>query len=333
MKGTIVDNTGFKGSAAFANDAAVGSGMAFLKGELEKQDPRLLEPLQSVTWPRDIVARTGGGWSDYTSNVFVDYATTGGANGSGIIGGETTDIATMQANIQKDVWKVFEFANILKIPFIDQQKLQNIGRSLNNILDTGVRLNYNKSVDNITYMGVASAGVPGLMNDPDVTSVSAAATGTGNSTKWADKTPQQILTDINRIITDTWSGSQYDETGIANHILIPPIQFSLLQEPVTTAGSQSILEYILNNNIGRSQSVDVVICASRWCTGAGAGGTDRMLAYVNSEERVNIDLTVPLNRSLSQTSVEQLAYLTAYVAQIGQPKYLYYQCVEYMDGI
>jgi hypothetical protein len=317
----------------YANDAAVGTGMTFLVGELEKQDPRLLEPLQSVTWPRDIVARTGGGFVDYTSNVFVDYATTGGANGSGIIGGETNDIATMQANITKDVWKVFEFANILKIPFIDQQKLQNVGRSLNDIMDSGIRLNYNKSIDNITYLGVPTVGVTGLVNDPDVVTTTAAAVGTGNGTQWSTKTPQQILNDINAIITSTWEASEYDLTGMSNHILVPPVQFASLMNPVTTAGSQSILEYLLNNNIGRSQGIDVQIVPARWCNGAGAGGTDRMVAYVNLENRVNFDLPVPLNRALTQVSVEQFAYLTGYVAQIGQVKILYYQTIAYVDGI
>lgn len=332
MKGTIVDNTGLRGSAMFANDAAVGSGMAFLVGELEKQDQRIMEPLQSVTWPRDIVARTGGGWVDYTSNIFVDYATTGGSNNSGIIGGETTDIATMQANLAKDIWKVFEFANILKIPFIDQQKLQNIGRSLDDILDSGIRLNYNKSIDNIVYTGVPTLGVTGLLNDPSVTA-STAPNGASGFATWAKKTPTEILTDVNNIITTTWTNSQYDLTGMANQILIPPVQFALLQEPVTSAGTQSVLEYILKNNIAKSQDVDLVIAPSRWCTGAGAGGTDRMFAYVNADNRVNFDLPVPLSRALTQISVEQLAYLTAYVAQVGQVKFLYYQCAAYTDGI
>ena len=50
------------------SDSAIASGLAFLNGELEKRDPKLYEPLTSVTWMRDIVADTGGGWSEYTSN-------------------------------------------------------------------------------------------------------------------------------------------------------------------------------------------------------------------------------------------------------------------------
>jgi hypothetical protein len=56
--------------------AGAATGMAFLVGELEKQDTRLLEPLNSITAPRDITMKPGGGWVSYVSNVFVDYATT-----------------------------------------------------------------------------------------------------------------------------------------------------------------------------------------------------------------------------------------------------------------
>ncbi|MCR8961655.1 DUF2184 domain-containing protein [Brevibacillus halotolerans] len=320
------------GPSMMMNDAAIGSGMAFLIGELEKRDPRLLEPLSSVTWMRDIVSKTGGGWVDFTSNQFIDYATTGG-NEDGIIGGETNDIPVMQANTTKDIYKVFNFANILKVPFIDQQKLQNIGRSLDDILDKGIRLNYNKSIDNIVYTGVPSAGVYGLVNSPDITA-SAVAAGESGQTKWNKKTPDEILADINAIITDTWAASEYDLTGMANHILIPPQQYAyLVGTKVSEAGNISILQFLLDNNIGKNQGIDLTIAPSRWCSEAGTGGTDRMVAYVNDEDRVNFDLTVPLSRVMTQTEVTQMAYLTAYTAQIGQVKFLYTQCARYGDGI
>ena len=58
------------GSGIRTMDAAgIATGMAFLEGELEKRDPKVREPLTSVTWPRDIVAETGGGWVDFTSTM------------------------------------------------------------------------------------------------------------------------------------------------------------------------------------------------------------------------------------------------------------------------
>lgn len=314
------------------NDAAIASGMAYLVGELEKRDMRLLEPLQSVTWQRDIIAKTGGGFVDFSSNMFVGYATTGG-NSNGIIGGETNNIPLIQADTQKEIFNVYNFSNILKVPFIDQQKLQQAGRSLNDILDNGIRLNWNKSLDNVTYQGLPSENVPGLVNNPNVTA-STAPNGASGYATWTEKTPQEILNDINNIIESTWATSQYDLTGMANHILIPPSNYTIItNQVVSSAGNMSILKYLLENNLGRNQGVDVMIFPSRWCIGAGVGSTNRMFAYANRDDRVNFDMTVPLSRVMTEQSVQQLSYLTAYVGQFSQVKPLYPQTMAYLDGI
>ena len=58
-----------------------------------------------------------------------------------------------------------------------------------------------------------------------------------------------------------------------------------------------------------------------------------MVAYVNDEDKVNFDLTVPLSRIMTQPVVTSMSYETAYAAQIGQVKFLYFQPPRYSDGI
>lgn len=324
---------GFTPNAMMAMDSAsIGNGMAYLNGELEKRDTKLNEPLSSVTFARDIPVKTGGGWVETTSNMFVDYATTGG-NGNGLIRGQSNNIPVIQANTSKDLFKVFPWSNVLKIPFIDQQKMKGIGRSLDSILDNGIRLNYNKSIDLIVYKGVEEEKVYGLVNDPNVLTTTVKAGASGKTT-WKDKTPDEILNDVNTAITDAWTHSEYDNSGIPNHILISPQNYAyIVSQKVSEAGNVSILTYLLENNIAKNQGVDLAIEPSRWCVGAGTGGTDRMVAYVNDESKVLIDIPVPLMRAMTQPSVENIAYMTAYMANIGQVKFLYYQCVSYNDGI
>jgi hypothetical protein len=319
------------GFTMLTTDAATAGGMAFLVGELEKRDPKVREPLTSVTWARDIVAKTGGGWVEFTSTMNVSYASAG-PNESGIIGGESTAIPVMQADIGKDIFKVFTWGNILKIPFVDQAKLQNIGRSLDDILDKGIRLNYNKTIDKNVYLGLSS-DTYGLVNNPNVTAAAVAA-GAAGTTAWNTKTPDEILYDINQLMVAGWAASEYDLTGMPNHILIPPSQYAyLVGTKISTAGNISIMEFLLNNNIGKNQGVELSIMPSRWCIGAGAGGTDRMVAYANDEDRVYFDLPVPLSRIMTQPVVGDMAYLTAYAAQLGEVKFLFFQPPRYGDGI
>lgn len=312
--------------------AAVAGGMAFLEAELEKRDPKVREPLTSVTWMRDIPVKSGGGWVDFTSNFFADYAMSG-PNQYGLSGGQSTTIPIMQTNVLKDIYPTFNWQNVMKVNFIDMQKLQGAGRSLDDLLDKGIKLNWNKSLDLVTYQGWG--GMPGLVNNSAVTA-SSVALGAGGSTNWSKKTPAEILYDVNTAMVNTWVASQYDVTGMANHILIPAAQYALIaSQLVSSAGSVSILTYLLENNIGKTQGVDLKIFPSRWCLGAGAASTDRMVAYVNNDDRVVIDITVPIQRVMTTPNISDGggAYLTLYAGQIGVVKFLFTQPVTYQDGI
>lgn len=312
--------------------AGIATGMAFLEGELEKRDPKIREPLTSVTWPRDIVAETGGGWVDFTSTMNVDYATSGANDGS-LVGGATDVITTVQANVNKDIFRVFTWAQAMKIPFVDSQKFQTIGRSIDSILDKGIRLNYNKSIDQLVYQGFKNVGITGLVNDDNVVS-SLAPNGASGDTLWSSKTVDEILWDINKALVEAWAASEYDESAIANHILLPPAKYAYIQSTrIGTSGDESILSYIVKNNLAANQGKSLTIVPCRWCTGAGTGGKDRMVVYVNDKDFLYFDLPVPLTRAMTQPVALQFAYVTIYAAQMGQIKWMYYQPARYVDGI
>lgn len=312
--------------------AGIATGMAFLEGELEKRDPKIREPLTSVTWPRDIVAETGGGWVDFTSTMNVDYATSGANDGS-LVGGATDVITTVQANVNKDIFRVFTWAQAMKIPFVDSQKFQTIGRSIDSILDKGIRLNYNKSIDQLVYQGFKNVGITGLVNDDNVVS-SLAPNGASGDSLWSSKTVDEILWDINKALVEAWAASEYDESAIANHILLPPAKYAYIQSTrIGTSGDESILSYILKNNLAANQGKSLTIVPCRWCTGAGIDGKDRMVVYVNDKDFLYFDLPVPLTRAMTQPVALQFAYVTIYAAQMGQIKWMYYQPARYVDGI
>lgn len=321
------------GSGIRTVDAAgITTGMAFLEGELEKRDPKVREPLTSVTWPRDIVAETGGGWVDFTSTLNVDYATSGGNDGS-LVGGATDVISLVQANVNKDVYNVYTWAQGMKIPFVDSQKFQTIGRSIDSILDRGIRLNYNKSIDQLVYKGFPSVNVTGIVNNSNIIA-SVAPNGASGSSEWTTKTVDEILWDINKCITEAWATAQYDESAIPNHLLLPPSKYAyLLSTRIGTSGDESILSYIQKNNLAANQGKTLNIVPCRWCVGAGVDGKDRMVAYVNDKNMIYFDLPVPLTRAMTQPVALQFAYITIYAAQMGQVKWLYYQPARYVDGI
>lgn len=311
-----------------------GTGMAFLVGELEKREEKLKEPLAAVTWPRDMPVKTGGGWVENIASFNVSYGSSGGS-AEGLLTGESNELPIIQADIEKDSARVFIWGQIVRIPMIDQQKLQQVGRSLDQIFDKGLHLAHDKEIDKNVYVGYPKLGTRGLINHAAITTVVAAPhTSGGSDTQWSKKNADEILVDINRVLYSTIQASGNDNRGMANHILIPWKQYSdLVVRKVDEGSGKSIMTYLMENNIATKQGIDLKIEPCPWCEGAGTSSTDRLAAYRNNTDMVNFQITVPLRRLFTQPSAEKIAYLSPYVTQYSQVIFEYLSHAMYMDGI
>lgn len=337
----VVNGGGISGVARFNdgrtvrhfNDSAIASGNAFLISELEKRDPKIREPLTSVTYSRDVPLKVGGGWVEYVSAMNIDFGLTGGAGDGAVSAPGANGSPVVQMNLEKDTFGAHVFSTILRVPFVDMQRMQVTGKSLDALLTDGVRLAYDKHMDQNCYVGLGRYGTQGLINNSNVTAASV-ATGTGGSTNWSAKTPDEILKDVNDAITAVWSAAQYDLSAIPNHIIIPHEQFNyIVSQKVSQAADKSILEYLLDNNIAKRNGQQLVIAGCPWCKGAGTASADRMVVYVHHERFLAMEELVPLSRTMTQPNVEALAYDSVYMANISQLELFYTQTIRYFDGI
>lgn len=310
------------------------TGGAFLVSELEKRDPMIRKPLTSFTYPRDIVIQSGGGWVDYVSAMTVAYGLTGGAGASPVTAGASNGIPVVQASVDKGVFKAHTFGVALRVMWQDMQRANYIGRSIDNLLQDGVRMAYDKHMDQNTYTGITEYGTTGLVNNPDATETTAAATGSSSGTQWSTKTPDQILNDVNTALLTVWAANGYDLSAIPNHILLPYEQYNyIMTTKVTDLATETIYDFLMKNNVAAKNGGDLFIGATVWCKGAGTGSTDRMVVYVNNERFVKEDELVPLARIMSQPNVANLCYDTAYMANISEVQLFYPTSILYVDKI
>lgn len=315
--------------------AGIASGQAFLESELEKRDTLVRKPLTSVTYPRDIVVKSGGGWVDFVSAQAVGYGLTGGSGAGPVQAGGANGLPIVQANLDKGVYKAHAFAAALRVMWVDMQKAGFIGRSMDQLLQGGMRMAYDKHMDQNVYTGLKEYGTYGLVNHPDAAETTVAGNGaTTPSTKWADKSKEQILADINSAILTVWEAAEYDEEAMPNHILLPYEQYAhILNTMVTDLAGESILDYVLKNNVAAKNGRSLYVGAARWCKGAGTGGADRMVVYVNHERFLQVEELVPLARVMSQPNAAEFCYDTAYAANISEVELFYPQTMGYFDGI
>lgn len=319
-----------------ANDSSRMSGkdgLAFLRKELEKVDAKLLEPLDATLWPRDMPVKTGGGFIENIAAISVEYASTGGANGAkNLIFNEANDIPVMQADFDETVWRVFNWAEYWVLSYIQSEKFKKTARNAEEILTKGIHKHFDAFCDQNVYKGFEEVGSTGLLNNPNVTRVAAAANAGDTSTNWDDKTADEILADINDALSAVWAANEMAENALPNHILIPVAQFgSIVTRKVGTTGDKSILTYILENNITSQQGKKLVISPCKYCYHAGTDSADRMVVYINNADMVEFEMTQPLKRWEMERA--NLAIKTPFVAQISEVKFKYPTTVRYVDGI
>jgi len=315
-----------------ANDRMIGDSYAFLEKQLEKCDSKILEPLTSTLWPRDMPVKTGGGFLENVSIVDVTYATTGKDENS-LIFNTANDIPVMQADYGKTISRVFNWAQYMRISYIEREKFKQIALNLEETLNKGIHLAFDRFCDQSVYMGFEKVASTGLLNNPNVTRVAAAPhTPDGTDTAWDDKTPDEILADFNNALTAVWSANDMAEDALPNQILIPVYQFGqLVTRKVGTTGDKSILTYIKENNIVAQQGKNLEIFPCKYCYHAGTDSADRMVVYINEVDKIRYHQTAPLRRMTTETA--DLSFKTPYVAQISEVEFCYPTTVYYVDGI
>lgn len=322
-----------------AFDAASASGMAFLASQLEYPNVELVEPLAAVTHPRDIPVTSGGGFVEFLTAWSSDYGTTGG-NQYGLQGTENTDIAMVQTTVNKGVWRAFNWAATMLITYIDLKRLADAHLngmpapySLQDLLDKGIKLIWGKALDRVTYLGWA--GQPGLINNSSVPETTA-PNGAAGSPLWSKKTPTEILLDVNTMLLLTQEGSGYDTAGLADTILVDYEHWSILNQPMTTAGYNSTLEYILKNNVAYRQGIDLQIfpLPDPWISTQGSGGTSRAVAYRKDKQAVRLQIPQPIQKVFTVPSVKDGgSYETLFNGCIGQVQWYRPFTAQYYDGI
>lgn len=322
------------------DQATVDSTGAFLVGQLERLDQTLNEPLVEYTWSRDIEIRTDVSAADevasFTNSAF---AMSGGINPGGLnwISNEGNAIAGPSLDIGKTPQPMRLWGAEVKYTVPELVKAQKLGMPIDAQKVEGMNLKRNMDLDNIIYIGDSTLGFTGLINSTSlVGSVSNVANGAAGMPQWTTKTPNEILKDVNELLTTAWQNAGWKV--LPNRLLLPPAQYGYIaQTLVSSAGNQSILTYLLENNISTKSGTPLEILPLKWLIGSGTGGTlgqlgtvDRMVAYNKDKKYVQFPMT-----ELQRTPLEyrSLFQITTYWARFGQVEFRYGTTLAYRDGI
>ena len=158
---------------------------------------------------------------------------------------------------------------------------------------TGVRLEMRRAnaarkaieelLDTIAWKGDSEYGLQGLINYPGATEYTLANGASGQKT-WATKTVAEKIKDVTGImngVIELTNGKSFHDT-----LLLPVTQYNTIAaQSFGVEGTKTVLEYI-KGAFPTLTKIDWVADLK----GAGAGGTDRMLAFNRSMEKVDFQM-------------------------------------------
>lgn len=177
----------------------------------------------------------------------------------------------------------------------------------------------------IAFFGDVGANLQGLFTAANVTSVTIPATGTGSSTLWSTKTPDQILFDMNLVANTVVSTSLGVE--IPDTMLLPLAQYQYVASTARSANSDTtILNYFLQNN----PHVKQVEWVNELAT-AGASSAARMYAYRRSPEVLTLE--IPSDFEQLEMQIRNLVYKVPCIERIGGVLVYYPLAIAFGDGI
>ena len=319
---------------------------AFLIGELERLDPTLHMPLAAVSWQRDIDLREDVTIADEISSyTLTTFGSAGGlgagnavGNGKSWIGKATTQITGVGVDTAKTPQPLTPWGMEIKYSLLELASAAQMGRPIDDQKIEGLKLKHQMDVDEQVYYGDTNIGATGLINNTLMTNVSNVSNGALGSPLWTSKTPNEILNDINALITSVWAASGWAK--MPNKILLPPTMFGYIsQETIGTAGDRSILKYLLDNNILKASGQgELTIVPVKWMQGAGVGGTigtgnaghDRMFCYTQEKQLVRFPMT-----SLQRTPIQydSIYHKFTYYCRLGIVELVYPETVGARDGL
>ena len=149
-------------------------------------------------------------------------------------------------------------------------------------------------INKLAFKGDKATGIVGVLDNPNISSVVPKGDGASSSTKWEDKTPEQVLRDMNQAVTaivDITNGVEIPDT-----IVLPLKQYAFISNTIVPdTGGESILTNFKKNNPyikNIEQAVEM--------KGAGTGKTDVMLVYRKDINAVSLEIPLMFNQLAPQ---------------------------------
>ena len=182
----------------------------------------------------------------------------------------------------------------------NSSELRAAAASYNSALGTGVPLDAKRAaaarkgveitLNKVAWKGDAASGLYGIMTHPNVP-VAVVPNGVGASPLWSLKTSAEILKDLNAAVNNIPENTTMVERP--NRLLMTLKAFHQASTTIMTGGfNRSVLEQFLATSPYINSKDQIIVCNE--LVGIGPGGTDAMIAYEYSADKLTLEIPMEM---------------------------------------
>ncbi|GKV70275.1 hypothetical protein NCCP2716_27730 [Sporosarcina sp. NCCP-2716] len=210
--------------------------------------PQDLEAIDSVVYEPNKEELIGRTLFNVNSNVPAGAETYGydvmtRSGSAKILAAGADDIPLVDADKKRQTVNIYSIAAAIRYSVQELRQGQMAGTPIDSAKAIIARRAIAEKENRIIWHGDKAYNIPGVVNATGI-QVLAVPTGTGASTKWADKTGREIVADLRkaRSLVNRLPGHQ------ANTLVLTPAGMEALEAEYNANTDKTILEYIRNQN-------------------------------------------------------------------------------------
>lgn len=307
--------------------------LSFLRNQLAIQEPgfyRIVYP--QVQYP-GLVPVAPVGWEWAKSVTYTSLDTVGRAQW---IHGGARDFPTADVVINQ-FEKSIEMAGIGYRWGIEELAVaMRLGIPLDTEKANAARQAAEEFIDDIVLRGSVDKGYLGLINQTTITTADAAPVGNQNggtnSPYWKHKTPQQIMDDINSVVSNVIVSTLQVE--MANTLLLPLEMLTLLAQTAwSTNMPMTLLEWVQAHNMYTLQTGNpMTITSIRGLEHADDAGGGRAVLYNKDPGVLRFHMPMP-HKFLTAYQENPMTFFVPGIFRIGGLDIRRPAAMRYLDGI
>lgn len=218
---------------------------------------------------------------------FVTYTQFQSVGRARIINSYADDAPNVGLQAVRITQPVISLADCYRYSFQEIRAARMANLDLDSRLAIAAREAIEQEMNDLAFGGDQTTGLVGFLNNPSVPTYQVPNDGVGVSTLWINKTPEQILRDMNQAVINIVANTNGVERP--DTLLLPLAQYMYIYStPRSPNSDTTILDYFLENS--------EFIRSVEWVpqlAGAGPNGADVMIAYRNDLTKLAMQIPMP----------------------------------------